>query len=58
MSDSLDAEKSAVTRPSVVAGLGFPADRDEQSAEPTGWQANDEAQQITQIDTKVSRETF
>lgn len=38
------AETSAVTAPTVVAGLGYPADRKEVSPEPTGW--------------NVSRETF
>ncbi|MSV76429.1 MAG: hypothetical protein F2854_00645 [Actinobacteria bacterium] len=32
------AEASAVTKPSVVAGLGYPAGRDEVSPQPTGWQ--------------------
>jgi hypothetical protein len=34
------AESSAVTAPTVVAGLGYPADRKEISPEPTGWQVN------------------
>ena len=38
------AEQSAVTAPTVVEGLGYPADRKETSPEPTGW--------------NVSRETF
>jgi hypothetical protein len=38
------AESSAVTAPTVVSGLGYPADRIETSPEPTGW--------------NVSRETF
>jgi hypothetical protein len=41
------AEVSAVTAPTVVSGLGYPADRIETSPQPTGW-----LQQI------VSRETF
>lgn len=41
------AESSAVTAPTVVAGLGYPADRKEVSPEPTGWNASD-----------VSRETL
>ena len=32
------AEASSVTKPSVVAGLGYPAGREEVSPEPTGWQ--------------------
>jgi hypothetical protein len=31
------AEQSSVTEPTVVAGLGYPADRKEVSPEPTGW---------------------
>ena len=38
------AEQSAVSAPTVVEGLGYPADRKETSPEPTGW--------------NVSRETF
>ena len=41
------AESSAVTAPTVVSGLGYPADRKEVSPEPTGWNASD-----------VSRETL
>ena len=41
------AEASAVTAPSVVSGLGYPADRIETSPEPTGW-----------LQQNVSRETF
>jgi hypothetical protein len=31
------AESTAVTKPSVVAGLGYPNGRDESSPQPTGW---------------------
>ena len=41
------AEVSAVTAPTVVSGLGYPADRKETSPEPTGWNVSN-----------VSRETF
>ena len=34
----IQAEITAVTKPSVAASLGFPADRTEQSPAPTGWQ--------------------
>jgi hypothetical protein len=34
------AESSAVTAPTVVAGLGYPAERKETSPEPTGWRVN------------------
>ena len=36
------AEVSAVTAPTVVAGLGYPADRKETSPEPTGWNVSRE----------------
>ena len=37
------AEQSSVTKATVVAGLGYPAGRNEQSPEPTGWiNQNDE----------------
>ena len=32
------AVQSAVTQGSVVPGMGYPADRQEQSPHPTGWQ--------------------
>ncbi|MCX8529367.1 MAG: hypothetical protein ORN27_04780 [Rhodoluna sp.] len=32
------AEASSVSKPSVVAGLGYPAGREEVSPESTGWQ--------------------
>jgi hypothetical protein len=31
------AESTAVTKPSVVAGLGYPNGREESSPQPTGW---------------------
>jgi hypothetical protein len=31
------AESTAVSKPSVVAGLGYPNGRDESSPQPTGW---------------------
>jgi hypothetical protein len=36
MSDK-PAESTSVTKPSVVAGLGYPNGRDESSPHPTGW---------------------
>lgn len=47
------AESSAVTAPTVVAGLGYPADRKETSPEPTGWNVSN-----VEFDANVSRETF
>ncbi|WP_296631043.1 hypothetical protein [Rhodoluna sp.] len=37
-STTSEAEKSSVTAPTVVSGLGYPNDRLETSPEPTGWQ--------------------
>ncbi|MDE0867927.1 MAG: hypothetical protein OSA22_02860 [Aquiluna sp.] len=31
------ADETAITKPSVVPGLGYPNQRDELSPEPTGW---------------------
>jgi hypothetical protein len=31
------AESTSVTKPIVVAGLGYPNGRDESSPQPTGW---------------------
>jgi hypothetical protein len=43
MSQDQQAEQSSVTKPTVVSGLGYPADRKEVSADPTGWMnPNDE----------------
>ena len=47
------AETSAVTAPTVVAGLGYPADRKEVSPEPTGWNVSRETSEtLTQIVAK------
>ena len=45
------AEESAVTKPSVVSGLGYPNGREESSPQPTGWLVDN-----SEI-TEVSRET-
>lgn len=33
------AEQSAITKPTVAPGLGYPANREEESPTPIGWQA-------------------
>ena len=38
MSNSELAEATSVTKPTVAPGLGYPANRIEESKEPTGWQ--------------------
>ena len=46
------ADETAITKPSVVPGLGYPNHRDESSPEPIGWQ------QVSGTETEhVSRET-
>lgn len=46
------AEQTAVTKPSVLSGMGYPNNREEQSPTPIGWQG------IDQSDVRnVSRET-
>ena len=35
-----EAERTAVTQPTVVSGHGYPADRAEVSPSPTGWHAS------------------
>ena len=46
------AEQSAVTAPTVVEGLGYPADRKETSPEPTGWNVNVSRETFTKIGSK------
>jgi hypothetical protein len=54
MSQSELAEATAVTKSSVAPGLGYPANRLEESPEPTGWQHT-----VTTGDfANVSRETM
>ena len=45
------AESTSVTKPTVVAGLGFPSGRDESSPQPTGWLVDNSDIKV------VSRET-
>jgi len=35
-----EAERTAVTQPTVVSGHGYPANRAEVSPSPTGWHAS------------------
>ena len=61
------AEQSAVTAPTVVEGLGYPADRKETSPQPTGWNVSREdrarssdalSESWTSNEANVSRETL
>lgn len=45
------AESTSVSKPKVVAGLGYPNNREESSPQPTGWLVDN-----SDI-TEVSRET-
>lgn len=47
------ADETAVTKPTVVQGLGYPNNRDEVSPSPIGWQGLDSGQV-----ENVSRETL
>ena len=49
------AESTAVTKPTVVSGLGYPNGREEVSPSPVGWQPADS--EVTIIEKQVSRET-
>lgn len=47
------ADESAVTKPTVVSGMGYPNNREEVSLTPIGWQGLDNENL-----TNVSRETL
>lgn len=49
------ADETAVTRPSVVQGMGYPNGRDEESPTPIGWQGSG-LEDVEEI-APVSRET-
>jgi hypothetical protein len=49
------AETTAITKPVVVSGLGYPNGREETSPSPLGWQA--QTTEATTIEKQVSRET-
>jgi len=55
MSNQAAAEATAVTPATVAPGLGYPADRIEQSPEPTGWQHTIDANQVTNVSRETSR---
>lgn len=52
MSDQ-PAEQSAITKPTVVSGLGYPNGRDESSPQPTGWLV--ENPEVTEVSRETSR---
>jgi hypothetical protein len=47
------AETTSVTKPSVVAGMGFPNGREESSPQPTGWLVDNA--EITEVSRETSR---
>ena len=49
------AEATAVTKATVVGGLGYPNGREETSPSPVGWQP--QSTEMTVIEKQVSRET-
>ena len=49
------AEATAVTKATVVSGLGYPNGREETSPSPVGWQT--QTAETTIIEKQVSRET-
>jgi hypothetical protein len=55
MSDQIQAESTVVTPASVVSGLGYPADRKEQSPHPTGWQHTLSTGTVTNVSRETSR---
>jgi hypothetical protein len=47
------AETTSVTKPSVVAGMGFPNGHEESSPQPTGWLVDNA--EITEVSRETSR---
>lgn len=55
MSEQIEAEATAVTKATVAPGLGYPANRVETSAEPTGWQHSVLSGEFTIVSRETSR---
>jgi hypothetical protein len=55
MSEQIQAEATAVTAPTVVPDLGFPADRVETSPAPTGWQHTISTGDFVNVSRETSR---
>lgn len=47
------AEETAVTKPTVVSGLGYPNGREESSPQPTGWLVDNS--EIKEVSRETSR---
>ena len=55
MSSQEPAEATAVTGATVVPGLGYPSNRLEVSAQPTGWQHSVETVDVSHVSRETSR---
>ena len=55
MSEQIAAEATAVTKGTVVPGLGYPADRVENTPAPTGWQHSILSGDFTNVSRETSR---
>ncbi len=55
MSEQVAAEATAVTKPTVVPGMGYPANRLETSEAPTGWQHTVLSGDFTNVSRETSR---
>ena len=55
MSEQIAAEATAVTKATVLPGLGYPADRVETSSAPTGWQHSVLSGEFTNVSRETSR---
>lgn len=55
MTEKVPAEVTAVTKASVVPGLGYPANRIEVSPAPTGWQHSVLSGEFTNVSRETSR---
>ena len=55
MSDQVVAEATAVTKATVVPGLGYPADRAEVTPAPTGWQHTVLSGEFTNVSRETSK---
>ncbi|MEY4275894.1 MAG: hypothetical protein RIS26_357 [Actinomycetota bacterium] len=55
MSEQIPAETTAVTMATVAPGLGYPANRIEESPAPTGWQHSIVGGQFENVSRETSR---
>lgn len=55
MSVQVIAEETAVTKATVVSGLGYPVGRVEISPAPTGWQHTDFSGEFANVSRETSR---